>query len=134
MAFIHGKNTVVLINAIDISQYTNSTEETDNTTTHENTCYGQTRKTYNAGLGDGSLAIKGVHNDGANNPRAVLKPLMHAGTEVAFIFRPEGTGSGKAQMTVNVLVTSFKQSSPVGENSMWEATLQMTGAISEADQ
>jgi hypothetical protein len=143
MTFVHGKNTVVLINNgtsdINISAYTNSTEESDTQETAENTCYGQTRKTYNSGLGDGEISIKGVHNDGVNNPRAVLKAIkaaQEAGTldAVNFTFRPEGTGSGKAQSIVAVLVTEYKQSSPVSGNSMWEAKLQMSGTVNETDQ
>lgn len=130
----HGRFTVVKIDGVDISQFTDTTEFDDGRDKHENTAYGQERKTYNSGLGDGTVSIGGTHRNDAGNPREVLKPLMAAGTEVEFIYRPEGTGVGKAQSIVNVLITKYKDSSPVGDNVKWTAELQMTGTLDEADQ
>jgi hypothetical protein len=139
MATFHGSKTVVTFNGTDISAYTNSTDMEDTADTHDITCYGVVRKAYGAGLGDGKFTIKGVHNDGANNPREVIKTVkaqQQAGTTgaVTFIYRPEGTGSGKAQSSVAVLVSSYKESSPVGDYVRWEAELQMTGTLTETDQ
>ena len=47
---------------------------------------------------------------------------------------PEGTGSGKAQTSVGVLVKTFNESSPVADNVTWTSELQMTGPIDETDQ
>lgn len=139
MATHHGKDTVVLFNGTDISQYCNSTDEEDTTAMHDITCYGAVRVAYGAGLGDGKFSLKGVHNSGANNPRDVIKPVkaqQSAGTlgAVTFVFRPEGTGSGKAQSSVSVFVTSYKQSAPIGDYIRWEAEFQMTGTLTETDQ
>lgn len=134
MALRHGKDTVVRINSTDISAFTNSTAMTDETDTNEVTCYGAARKAYIAGLGDGSFTIGGVHDDSIAGARAVIKPLKAAGTAVPFQYRPEGTGSGKAQSSVNVIVKSFNMSSPVAEQVAWTAELQMTGALDETNQ
>lgn len=134
MTFIHGSLTVVTLNASDLSAYTNSTDFDDSTDTHDVTCYGATRKAYKAGLGDGTITIKGSYDDGNGGPRAIIKPLKTAGTAVTFIFRPEGTGSGKAQSSVSVIVSSYKESAPVADITKWEASLQMTGALTETDQ
>jgi len=134
MASRHGKDTVTIINAIDISQYTNSCTMADETALHKTTCYGSTRDSYQAGIGDGTFTIGGIQNDGVNNPRDVLKPLKAAATAVPFIYRLEGTGSGKAQTSVSVFIKTFNESSPVGDNATWTAELQMTGALTETDQ
>ena len=134
MAFTHGRHTVVKINASDISAYTNTTDFNDGSDTHDVTCYGATRKAYNAGLGDGKVTISGVHDDGATGPRAVLKALKAAGNSVTFIYQPEGTGAGKPQSSVSVLVAAYNESAPVAGMVKWTAELQMTGALNEADQ
>jgi len=134
MTFRHGKDTVVLFNAVDISQFCNNTEENDETENHDVTCYGAVRKAYVAGLGDGKFTISGTHNDSANNPRAVIKPIKAAGTAVTFVYRSEGTGSGLQQSSVSVLVANYVQTSPVAGTVTWKAELQMTGTLTETDQ
>jgi len=134
MSFKHGKDTVVKINGSDISPYTNSTAFSDETDTNDVTCYGAERKNYIGGLGDGTITIGGVYDDSAAGPRAVIKPLKAAKVAVPFIFQPEGTGSGLAQSSVNVIVKSFNESAPVAEQIAWTSELQMTGDLNEADQ
>lgn len=134
MTFIHGKDTVVTINASDISAFTNSTEFNDSTETHETTTYGRSRKTHKAGLGDGTITIAGIHDDGASGPRTVIKALKAAGNAVTFVFRPEGTGSGLAQSSVSVIVSSYQETDPVGGMIEWTSELQMTGPLTETDQ
>jgi len=134
MAFRHGKDTVVLLNSSDISPYTNTTAMTDETDTNEVTCYGAARKAYIAGLGDGTFTIGGVYDDTVAGPRAIIKPLKAAGAPVNFKYRPEGTGAGKAQSSVSVIIKSFNTSSPVAEQVAWTAELQMTGTLDETNQ
>jgi hypothetical protein len=134
--FVHGKNTFISVNAVDLSDRTKQTEFNDAYDKHDTTTYGPTRerKIWQLGLGDGTITISGTYSTGSTSPRKVLKPLMKARTEVPFVFRPEGTGSGKQQSTVNVLVTSYKDTAPVADMIAWQAELQMTGDLDEADQ
>lgn len=134
MAFRHGKDTVVKLNGSDLSAFSNSTSFGDETEANETTTYGRSRKTYMAGLGDGKVTLQGVYDDGASGPRAIIKPLKAAGTAVAFIFQPEGTGSGKAQSNVDVIITAFNESAPVGDVIAWTCEMQMTGPLTETDQ
>lgn len=134
MAFKHGKATVVTLNGVDYSAFADTTDFDDGVDTHETTTYGRNRKTYLAGLGDGKVSVGGMHSDSVNNPRSLFKPLMAAGTEVQFVYRPEGTGVGKPQSRVNVIVSSYKDSSPVGDVVKWTAELQMTGDLDETPQ
>lgn len=135
MANIHGKLTVVKLNGVDYSEYANATDFKDAKEAHENTTYGRDRKTYKAGLGDGTVSVGGFYDTTTvTGPRGLFKPLMAAGTDVPFIYRPEGTGVGKAQSLVNVIITSFEESSPVGDMVTWTAELQMTGVLDETAQ
>lgn len=134
MTFIHGKGTVVTIDGSDLSAFTKTTSFEDSTDTHDTTTYGQPRKTYASGLGDGKVTISGVYDDSATGPRAVLKALKAAGTAVTFVYQPEGVGSGLAESSVSVLVASYNESSPVDDMVSWTAELQMTGALTETDQ
>lgn len=136
MAFVHGKNTFVSYAGNDLSSFTKSTDFNDGVETHDVTTYGptRTRKSYQAGLGDGKITLKGVHDNGPTCPRRVLKPLMQAGTLGTFLFRPEGTGSGRTQSSVQALVSAYNESDPVDDMVQWTAELQMSGDISDADQ
>jgi hypothetical protein len=135
MTNVHGKVTVVTLNGVDYSAYANKTDFKDSTDTHENTTYGRDRKTYHGGLGDGTVSVGGFYdNTAVAGPRALFKPLKAAGNAVVFVYRPEGTGAGKAQSIVSVLISSFEESSPVGDMVTWSAELQMTGVLDETAQ
>lgn len=134
MAFKHGKDTVVKLNAVDLSAFSNSTQFGDETEANETTTYGRARKTYMAGLGDGKITLSGVYDDGASGPRGTIKPLKAAGTAVVFLFQPEGTGAGKAQSSVSVIITAFNETAPVADVISWACEMQMTGPLDETDQ
>lgn len=134
MGFVHGKGTVVIFNGVNISAFTNNTEDADDTDTHDVTCYGAARKAYIAGLGDGKFTLQGTHDDGATGPRKVIKAAKRAGSIVPFIYRPSGTGAGLQQSSVSVIVQAYTDTSPVAGVVAWKAVLQMTGDINENDQ
>lgn len=129
-----GKETVVKINAQAITVDTNSVEMADDSDAYDVTCFGAARKNYIAGLGDGKFTLSGVHRSGATGPRKVLKALKAAGTLSTFVYQPEGTGSGKAQSSVSVLVVNYTDTSPIAGAYMWKAQLQMSGTLDETDQ
>lgn len=134
MGNIHGRLTVVKVGGVDISTFTDTTEFNDGIDTHDTTTYGAARKRYDSGLGDGTISIGGTHSNEIDNPRATLKPMMAAGLAVEFVYRPNGTGAGKPQSIVDVIVKSYKDSSPVANMTKWTAELQMTEDLNEADQ
>lgn len=134
MAFRHGKDTVVTLNAVNLSAFSNSTAFNDETEANETTTYGRARKTYMAGLGDGKVTLQGVYDDGASGPRATILPLKAAGTAVEFVFQPEGVGVGKAQSTVDVIITAYNEAAPVGDVIAWTCEMQMTGPKDDTDQ
>jgi len=134
MALNHGRLTVVIFNALDISGFTNTAEMADEDDMHDTTCFGAARKAYASGLGDGKFTIGGVHNSGSTGPRKILKGVKATKLPAPFVYRPEGTGSGKAQSSVSVLVMSYVDTSAVADMVRWKAVLQMTGDLTETDQ
>lgn len=132
MAFIHGKNTYVSLNGTDLSTFTRSTTYNQEYDTHDVTTYGKTRKVYIGGLGDGTVTLEGWYSDSSNNPRDVIVPLM--GTNVTFTFRPEGTGSGKPQDSMDVVVGSYNESNPVDNVIQWTCELQMSDSVTVTGQ
>lgn len=134
MAGNHSRLTVVKIDSVDISAFTNTAEMADESDMNDTTCFGAVRKSYAQGLGDGTFTLSGVHDNGATGPRKKLKALKAAGVAVIFLYQPNGTGTGKQQSSVNVLVKSYTDTSAVADVVRWKAVLQMTGALDETDQ
>lgn len=132
MAFIHGKGTVVLLNAANLSAFSNSLTFTRTGDSHNVTTYGKNSHVYQGGLLDGTAALGGIYDDGATGPRAIIEPLI--GTVVVLVHRPEGTGAGKPQDTVNVLVTSYVETEPVADMITWTCALQLSDDVTTADQ
>lgn len=134
--FIHGKNTFVSIDGVNLSTFTKTTTFEDSSTIHDVTTYGPTRKrkSKSVGLGDGKITIAGVHNNDAAGPRATLKPLKEAGEEVEFILQLEGTGTNKPQSVVNVVISAYNESSNVDDMVQWTCEMEMSGDLDETDQ
>lgn len=132
MAFVHGKNTYVSIDGDDISVFCNSVGNKRTADSHDVTTFGKSAKVYFGGLLDGTFDISGIYDNGATGPKAVVEPLI--GTVVELIYRPEGTGSGKPETTVDVLVTGYDETAPVADMVTWTATLQSSDTAVIADQ
>lgn len=132
MAFVHGKNTFVSLDSNDLSEFTNNTENTDEFDSHDVTTYGKNRHVFVGGLGNGTITISGIYDSTGGGPRDVIKPLL--GTVVEFIVRPEGTGEDLPEDTVDVLVMSYQETSPVADMVTWQAQLQMSDTLSTTDQ
>lgn len=132
MAFVHGKNTVIKLNAVDISAFCNTSTFTRTADSHDVTCYGQENHVYVGGLGDGTSSIGGVYDNGATGPRDVIEPLI--GTNVTLVRQPEGAGSGRPQDSVDALVVNYVETNPVADMVTWTAELQLSGAVTSTNQ
>lgn len=132
MAKIHGKGLVVLLDAVDLSTFSNSVEFNRTADSHDVTTFGNNSHRKQGGLLDGTATISGFYDDGATGPRATIEPLI--GTVVALVHRPEGTGSGKPEDTVNVLVMSYTETTPVADMITWQCEVEFDGDVATADQ
>lgn len=128
MGFIHGKSLFISVNAIDLSPFTNAHELKREADKHDVTCFGQTAHKYQSGLTDGTVALKGVYDDGPTTPQTVLMGLL-GGNVIEAVYRPEGTGVGKPHYTFDVIVTSYEESGEVAEMIKWAAELQISEAV-----
>lgn len=133
MSKIHGRHVYVSLDASDISAHTNSVDFGREADSHDTTCFGQDSKSYSGGLLDGTVKLKGIYDsDATTGPSAVIEPLI--GTVVPLVYRPEGTGTGKPEKDVNVLVTGYTETAPVADMITWQADCQMSGDITTSSQ
>jgi hypothetical protein len=132
MARVHSKQTYYSLNAVDLSGFMNTSDFERGADEHDVTVYGNDDHVFDGGLGVGKTTIGGFYNTDAAGPRATIEPLI--GTVVALIHRPAGTGTGKPQDTVNVLVKTYKESAPIAGYVMWTAELTHSGAVTTANQ
>jgi hypothetical protein len=133
MARQHGKDTVVKLNAVDISTYTNSTTFNRSAAIHDTTGYGVDDTKNDPGLKGGTITIGGWYDTTAlTGPGAAIEPTL--GTKVAFVYQIEGTGSGLPQKTCTVVVGAYNESSPVADYVSWTAELTIDGAVNTTAQ
>lgn len=131
--FVHGKGAVVTIDGDPLTGYSNSIEWARSADSHDVTTYGKDDHVFGGGLGNGTATITGIYDSTAlTGPRAILEPLE--GTVVELVYRPEGTGTGKPERTVDVLVTGYTETVPVADMITWQVTLQMSDAVVTATQ
>jgi hypothetical protein len=133
MAFVHGKNTVVKLAAKDLSAYANASELARTADSHDVTTYGKNDHVFSGGLGNATASISGIYDTTAvTGPRAAIVPMI--GTVVTFIRQPEGTGTGKPQDSVSVLVTGYTETNPVADMVTWSVSLQCSDAVNTTAQ
>lgn len=133
MAFVHGKGSVTSLGGSDLSIYSNSIEWARTADSHDVTTFGKNSHVKQGGLFDGTATVSGIYDNTASvGPSAVIAPKI--GTVVAMVWRPEGTGSGRPQDTVNVLVQSYTVSSPVADMVTWSMSVEMSDDVVSAVQ
>lgn len=133
MSRVHGKRTYNSLDGHDLSSYGTNSEYGRKADTHDTTVYGLDSHRYDGGLLDGTVKLDGLYDtDASAGPRAVIQPLL--ATTVTFIRRPEGTGTGKPQDSMSVVVTEYNESSPVADMVKWTAALQISGDVTSTTQ
>lgn len=132
MAFKHGKDAYVSLNAVNLSTFCNNTDLGREADEHDVTTYGKGAHVYEGGLLDGEVTIGGIYDDGASSPEVTIEPLL--GTVVTFVYRPEGTGSGKPERSGNVLVQAYTESAPVADMIKWTCKLKLSDTLTKTTQ
>jgi hypothetical protein len=132
MAFVHGKGSVIVLNGVDISPYTNSMDYNRSADEHDVTTYGQTGHVKQGGLTDGTCQVGGIYDNTGAGPRATIRPLV--GTNVTLLHYPEGIGTGKPLDTATVHVASYNESSPVADMITWASDFNISGAVVSTTQ
>lgn len=134
MAFAHGKDAVVTLNSVDLSEYVNNVEFERSADMHDVTCLGASGHTYASGLTDGSVKLSGIYDSsGTSTPEATIRALI-GGAEVTLLWQPAGVGVGKPQDSCTVLVESYNETAPVADMVKWEAELKISGPVVTTNQ
>jgi hypothetical protein len=131
MAFVHGKDSAFkLDNAsgtlTDISTYVNSVDFPETADVAETTTLGDSSKSYIVGLKDATISIAGLWDSTVDG---ILGAVVGQSATLSFEYSPEGTASSKIKYTGECILTSYSQSSPVGDVVGFSADLQVSGDV-----
>ena len=134
MAFTHGKDSVFKLDnssgsLTDISSYVNSVDFPETADVAETTVLGDDNKTYIVGLKDATLSLAGLWDSTIDG---ILGAVVGQAATLSFEYSPEGTASGKVKYTGECILTSYAQSSPVGDVVGYSADFQVSGAVTRA--
>jgi hypothetical protein len=127
MAFVHGKDSFISVDASDISSYTDGVTHDRSVDTAETSAFGDDDKTFIAGLEDGSFSLNG-HWDAT--AAAALAACFDGGV-VAMVYGPAGNTGGNVEYTCNALITNYSETSGVADRVNWSASFQRTGALTK---
>lgn len=128
MPKLHGRFTTFTLDGEAISANANSSTKEFTSDSHDTTTYGKNSHVFSGGLKNGTATIGGFYDTTAlTSPAAIIKPLV--GTVVELVHQPEGTGTGKPQDTVDVLVIKYTESAPVADMVTWSCDLQFSDDV-----
>lgn len=132
MAEVHGSETVILLDAQDISAFCDKSDGKFTADEHESTCYGADGHEVATGLKKDGYSIGGKYINGATGTRVYVKAKR--GTKVTFVKRPEGTGTGLPEETSLVHIKEYNESAPVADIIRWTAELTVSGVVTFGTQ
>jgi hypothetical protein len=126
MALVHGKGTVISVDAKDLSVFGTSCEYELKAEAHDVTTFGNDYKVFSGGLKESSMKIEGKYDDTASTgPRGILEDNL--GEIVELIYKPEGT-TGVVR-TFEGILTQYTETAPVSDMIKFEAEFQGSGAV-----
>lgn len=98
------------------------------------TAFGTAAKASIVGLSDGdTISIKGPYDVAIHTHLTGLKAAQAAGTAShSFMWGPGGSVASEAKVSGEVLLASYELSSGVAGRAEWSASLQVTGAVTNA--
>ena len=114
MAFIHGKDTVVLLGKDNVTSYFHEHSAAVEVEMHDSTVYGKSAKTYVAGLIDGTVSLGGLWDGAASAIDSILSALIGAAASVLTIGL-NGTTVGNRATLASPLETSYEIDDSVSE-------------------
>lgn len=128
MAFVHGKSSVVLFNATNLSPYLNSASTTNNVETAETTAFGNNSKTYIIGLKDGTISLAGMFDGDSGAIDPIIQAKLGVENSIVTVL-PAGGTIGNRAIIAQTDLTSYDISSPVADVVSVSAELQADGGI-----
>ena len=125
MAFVHGSNATISLDAQALTTYTDNVSFNADVDLAELTVFGNDDKAYIAGLKSGGLQVSG-HFDATAD---ALIWAMFDGAVIAISWSPDG---GSTTYSGNGFLSGYQIGSPVGDKVSWSGTVVFSGAIGRA--
>jgi len=129
MAFKHGKNTGVLVDAANLTAFFNDASASQDVETAETTTFGNSAKTYIIGLADGTMSLSGMFDGDADAIDDVIAGALGAEAAGYATIAPEGLTIGNSSYSCQARKTSYEVSSPVGDVVSTSLSVQADGGI-----
>ena len=129
MATILGDDGVVLVGANAIAEITQFTLN-QSAERIEDTVMGDANKTYKAGKADVNGQITCRYDSSDTNGQQSLS----VGSQVSLVLRPQGTGSGRPEFTLDAFITEISIEVAEGAIVSRTFTYAAAGALAEATQ
>ena len=134
MAFAPSKNMQFMINIdaelTNIANFLSNVKISRSVDSIDVTTFGNDARSFIGGLKNGTVTLDGSYFIGANGPSGILRPLL--GTAVSFEYDPEGIATGTPMISGSGILTSYEETSAVGDLIKWSAELQMNTAPVES--
>jgi hypothetical protein len=131
--FRHGKNTVVLFDKYNLSEYFNSVTATAMAEAVETTTFGSANKTYAIGMKDGSISLEGLWAGDTDGVDEVLEAAVASNTKKIITVGSEGAVLGRRAKLINTDETSYEISSAVADMVSITAEAQASGTVGGFD-
>ena len=129
MAFNHGRLAEISVNSVNLSAFCDGADLSIDIDTSDTTTFSASWKTAIAGLAGASLEIKGNFDPTTTTGPASALTSLIGDAPFAVIFEPAGAAANQYRQ-FNAILTSYKESAPVGDKVTFSAGLLVTGAIS----
>ena len=130
MAFVHGKDTRVLIGQYDLTGFFNQASASFNRQTVDTTVFGQDDETSMAGLGSGSVSLGGLWDNTAVSGSDVLLDAAMDGTQSVLSVSPQGISAvGQRGALLNVRQTGYAWRAPTDDAVRLNASREGDGGI-----
>lgn len=121
-----------------LTTYSNQGKVSQSVGESETTSYGTTSRTYIPGLFDNTLSFTLFHNNTvayATRPQTILRTVFLARTQINFRLRPNGTTTGRHELTFSGFLTKMdddysSDDQPVSS----DVEVRINGAVTSAAQ
>lgn len=128
MAFRHGSKAAVYVNGVNLSTFCDEASMSIDVDTAETTTFGKTWKTFLPGVAGGENEISGAWDPTASTgPAAVLLGVVSGGTAVPVVYFPGGSASGQRSASFSGILTSYEETSAVGDRVAFSSSFVFDG-------
>ena len=129
MAFVHGRLAEFTINSKNLSAFCDSLDLSVDVDTADTTTFSNLWKTAIPGLIGMTIEVSGNFDPTATTgPASAITTIITAGAAVTFIAEPGGAAVTNGR-TGSCIVTSYKESAPVGDKVTFTMSALVTGVV-----